>query len=453
MPPLQPTRLEIFLTNRCNLRCTYCSSRHITAQTARALTPAQVRRAVAVFAAAGRPGGARRTVCFTGGEPLLEFGLLSGAVRHIRGLKEKFDITVNTNGTLLDREKAAFLLANDVYLAVSLDGGKEVHDLHRKFRGTGGSVYDSILKNLGGLPPDFLGHVRASVTVTSRTLPSLVGTVSLLQDLGFRFVELGLDAYGRWTPAGLAGLRRTLAAIRRHYAGLLRAGDPKGVRRVFSFSLENKQQKAGFYTPAGDISLSPDGLFYPSDTLATAGASGRSFAIGSLERGLDLAKLGRIYAAAAAAIPRALRAEGAFSPVDRYLYCRAHGLDPRAMIAEAAAANRIFAEELGGLLELQRLWRELAKNKGFGDLAHAPKYSNPKRAGLLALELPAAADPARLRPAADYMLYSGAGRKTLRLLGAGGGPGFEAAEAALAYAAMKAAARGLPLRLELEVRA
>lgn len=454
MPPLQPTRLEIFLTNRCNLRCTYCSSRHITAQTARALTPAQVRRAVAIFSAAGRPGGARRTVCFTGGEPLLEFGLLKEAVRHIRGLREKFDITVNTNATLLDREKAAFLLDNDVYLAVSLDGGKAVHDLHRKFCGAGGSVYDSVLKNLGRLPPDFLSHVRASVTVTSRTLPSLVKTVDLLQGLGFRFVELGLDAYGRWTPAGLTGLRRTLAAVRRHYTGLLKTGDPEKLRRVFSFSLENKQQKAGFYAPSGDISLSPDGLFFPSDTLATAGAEGRGFAIGSLERGLDLAKLAGIYKRAAAAIPPALRAEGAFSPVDRYLYCQAHGLNPRAMLAEAAAANRIFSEELGGLLELQRLWRELAKNKVFGDMAHSPKYSNPKRAGLMALELPGkAADPARLRPAADYLLYSGAGRKTLRLINAAGGSGFEAAEAALAYAALKAASRGLKLRLELEVRA
>ncbi len=417
--------------------------------------PAQVRRAVALFAAAGgRAGVARRTVCFTGGEPLLEFGLLKEAVRHIRGLKEKFDITVNTNATLLDREKAAFLLANGVYLAVSLDGGRAVHDLHRKFAGSGGSVYDAVLKNLARLPPDFLSHVRASVTVTSRTLPAIAGTVDLLQGLGFRFVELGLDAYERWTPAGLVKLRRTLAGVRRHYAGLLGTGDPEKLRRVFSFSLENKQQKAGFYAPAGDISLSPDGFFYPSDTLATAGPEGRGFAIGSLEGGLDLKRLAAIYRQAAAAIPPALRAEGAFSPVDRYLYCRVHGLDPRAMLADAAAANRIFSEELGGLLELQRLWRELAKNKNFGDLAHPPKYFNPKRAGQIALELPAAgADPARLRPAADYLLYSGAGRKTLRLRGAAGGPGFEAAEAALAYAAIKGAARGLKLRLELEARA
>ncbi len=448
MSVFRPTRLEIFLTNKCNLRCTYCSSRHLLAGAARTLSAPALKRAVSVFAAYGPGPGGPRTICFTGGEPLLEFPLLKEAVLHIRSLRERFDITVNTNATLLDRSKAAFLARSGVYLAVSLDGGKEVHDAHRVFAGGGkASVYDALLRNLRALPPDSLSGVRASVTVTSRTMPSLPDTIETLQDMGFRFVELGLDAYERWTPAGLRALGRTLDALRGRYAAALASGDPARIARVFSFSLENKRQKAGFYTPLGDVSLSPEGIFYPSDTLATAAEGGADFAVGDLEKGIDESKLRAVYRRAAAIIPPGARAEGAFSPVDRCLYCLVHGLDPRALLADAAAANRLFSEKIGGLLEVQRVWRELARDREFGDLAHAPRQAASKPVRRLAVAA-GGLSPAALRAAADFALYSPSPSVRLRLAaGRGGGP---ALGTAAVYSSLKARLLGKKLRLAAE---
>ncbi|MDT8286925.1 MAG: radical SAM protein [Elusimicrobiales bacterium] len=449
MSPFRPTRLEIFLTNKCNLRCTYCSSRHLLAGSARTLCLSSLKRAVDIFASYGPGPGPRRTICFTGGEPLLEFGLLKAAILYVRGLREPFDITVNTNATLLDRRKAEFFIRGDVYLAASLDGGRETHDAHRVFASGGGSVYDVLMRNLRALSPASLARVRASVTVTSRTMPSMIGTISLLQDLGFRFVELGLDAYERWTPGGLRMLARTLEAVRRHYSGLLASGDPEKTARVFTFSLENKQQKAGFYTPMGDVSLSPDGLFYPSDTLATAAEGGSRFVVGDLENGIDEAKLRAIYRSAAAAVPPEARAEGAFSPVDRYLYCLAHGRDPRLLLADAAAANAIFSEKIGGLLEVQRAWRELAKDKDFGDLAHAPRQAGARPVRRLALQLRGRA-PSGLRTSADYALYSPARSVSLSLRASRLSGAFGSLEASAIYSSLKARALGKRLRLAVE---
>lgn len=448
MSVFRPTRLEIFLTNRCNLRCTYCSSRHLLAGAARTLSAPALKKALSIFAAYGPAPGGPRTICFTGGEPLLEFDLLKDAIRHIRSLHERFDITVNTNATLLDRRKAAFLAGSGVYLAVSLDGGREVHDAHRVFAGGGkASVYDALMRNLRALPPDSLAGVRASVTVTSRTIRSLPDTIGRLQDMGFRFVELGLDAYERWTPAGLRTLGLTLDALRGRYAAALASGDPERTARVFSFSLENKQQKAGFYTPMGDVSLSPEGKFYPSDTLATAAAGNDDFVVGDLERGINEARLRAIYRRASAAIPASARTEGAFSPVDRYLYCLVHGRDPRALLADAAAANRVFAEKIGGLLEVQRVWRELAKDKVFGDLGHVPRQAGTKPVRRLSISV-RGRSPAELRAAADFALYSPA--RSVRLGLSGVRRGCASLGAAAVYSALKARMLGKRLRLTAE---
>jgi uncharacterized protein len=130
--------LEIFLTNRCNLDCSYCSSRYMIDEACRrALTFGQVKKAVDVFAAYLRRAGRReeRTIFFTGGEPLLEYEVFKRSVEYIQGLKQPFRVRVATNATLLTSERVRFLLDNNIRVFVSLDGDRREHDRHRVFRG------------------------------------------------------------------------------------------------------------------------------------------------------------------------------------------------------------------------------------------------------------------------------------------------------------------------------
>jgi radical SAM protein with 4Fe4S-binding SPASM domain len=117
------------ITRRCNLRCAHCysdsTSRHYPGE----LTLPQFRATIDDLARFEVPG-----VLFSGGEPLIhpQFFEIAGYARE-RGLR----LTLSTNGTLIDAEKAARLAAlGFAYVGISLDGIGETHD---RFRGRTGA--------------------------------------------------------------------------------------------------------------------------------------------------------------------------------------------------------------------------------------------------------------------------------------------------------------------------
>jgi hypothetical protein len=94
---------------------------------------------------------------FYGGEPLLEYKLLTEIVRFCeqcadqRGARLGFSIT--TNGTLLNDEIIHFLVAHRFKVWISLDGPKDMHDRYRLFRNGKDSAqkngsYDIVMKNV-----------------------------------------------------------------------------------------------------------------------------------------------------------------------------------------------------------------------------------------------------------------------------------------------------------------
>ena len=102
----EPVLLEIFVTTRCNLDCTYCSSRELVSSGEKTITLKRLTRAIDLFSLHAVPQRfhrmeksqfTQRVISFTGGEPMLEFGLLREAVNYIRNKSEKFTIIVNTN--------------------------------------------------------------------------------------------------------------------------------------------------------------------------------------------------------------------------------------------------------------------------------------------------------------------------------------------------------------------
>ncbi|MDT8285928.1 MAG: radical SAM protein, partial [Elusimicrobiales bacterium] len=122
-PAAEPFLVEVFLTGRCNMDCSYCAARYmIHAREPGLLTFDQIKRAAEVIASdkvvRERHGG-RVKISFTGGEPMLEFALIERAVRHIRARHPGWEFDVSTNGTLLTPEKLDFFVRNGVGLSVS----------------------------------------------------------------------------------------------------------------------------------------------------------------------------------------------------------------------------------------------------------------------------------------------------------------------------------------------
>ncbi len=150
--------LRISVTDRCNLRCRYC----MPAETIPSLPPKEIlsfEEIAEVVGAAVELGITR--VRLTGGEPLVrrDIEILAGMLAAIPGL---CDLSMTTNGLLLDRHAAALAAAGLQRVNVSLDA----IDAKRYAAVTGGGDIDRVLAGIdaarkAGLTPIKLNCVVA----------------------------------------------------------------------------------------------------------------------------------------------------------------------------------------------------------------------------------------------------------------------------------------------------
>ncbi len=113
------TYLRVSVTDRCDLRCVYCMSEHMTFLPKKdVLSLEELDRLCSVFIEKGV-----RKIRLTGGEPLVRKNIMS----FIRGLKRHIDsgaldeLTVTTNGTQLERFAEELYDAGVRRINVSLD--------------------------------------------------------------------------------------------------------------------------------------------------------------------------------------------------------------------------------------------------------------------------------------------------------------------------------------------
>lgn len=122
-----------------------------------------------------RHAGIRRcVVVFHGGEPLLmgsaELVAFAAQLREAVGGDVQLDIGMQTNGILLTREAIDQLSSADIGISLSLDGPKEVNDLHRTSR-RGRSSFEQTyraLRLLQSAPGVFAGVIAV---IDPRTPP------------------------------------------------------------------------------------------------------------------------------------------------------------------------------------------------------------------------------------------------------------------------------------------
>jgi uncharacterized protein len=144
---VRPTPFSQFVLKiaaRCNLLCDYCyvyNHADTTWRTApRFMEPDTVRTAAERIARHAQEHDIRTVrISLHGGEPLLAGPeRIAGTVGTLRSVLRSVapsaavEFTVQTNGTLLDRDWLETLARLDVKVAVSLDGDAATHDLHRR---------------------------------------------------------------------------------------------------------------------------------------------------------------------------------------------------------------------------------------------------------------------------------------------------------------------------------
>lgn len=192
----KPRNLMFFVTEACNLACTYCYEKNQGVHD-KPLTLKQVDARKTLDHYFVESGGRDVTVTFFGGEPLLNFAVVRDATLYAesKGLELGVGVgfTITTNLTLLTEEIADFLAAHKFHVMVSLDGDKEGNDRHRVFR-DGGGTYDTAVANLRMLIEKLrtagvrLPKLRA--TMTSENLDP-IAVERHLRSLGTPLVEVG----------------------------------------------------------------------------------------------------------------------------------------------------------------------------------------------------------------------------------------------------------------------
>ncbi|NVB40363.1 radical SAM protein [Pseudenhygromyxa sp. WMMC2535] len=230
-----PLSVIFEVTQRCNLRCKYCS---IWADPPPELSLAEIRPLVTEMAAAGV-----QTVSLVGGEPFLRDDLEDIADAFTRaGIR----VAVCTNGSGFAERIAA--LPGLVFLAISLDGLRPTHD---SLRGRGS--FDAALDSLrAGVRRGV--ESLATITITRQNLDVLPEVLALAKAEGFRlnFQPVMNLRYASGRVDALTPSRAELRAFMSEVIAAKQAGAAIfGSVDMLRFIRDNWQPGGGFHQDIG----------------------------------------------------------------------------------------------------------------------------------------------------------------------------------------------------------
>lgn len=159
----------------CNLKCKYCYAGEGTYGIKAAKRQLTYEEYVETYTKMRELYKGIKAISFFGGEPLLNFREIKKFVEYLHETyppEELPELSVNTNGTILNEEILDFLCRYHFVIGTSIDGSRDVHDENR-IGHTGASTYDIVVKNIGTLHEKGL-RVYVQYTFTKQHLDKYV---------------------------------------------------------------------------------------------------------------------------------------------------------------------------------------------------------------------------------------------------------------------------------------
>jgi cyclic pyranopterin phosphate synthase len=239
--------LRVSVTDRCNFRCQYCMPAEGLPWLERSeiLTFEEVERLVALFVSMG-VGDVR----LTGGEPLVrrDFPRLVSMLSKIDGLA---DLSVTTNGYLLERDSAALVEAGVDRVNVSIDSLQR----DKFFEMTRRDALPQVLRGLDALAahPEVHPIKVNAVAMRGFTEDEAVRFAEFARSTAFqvRFIEfMPLDADHAWSPDSVLTGDELRGLIHASYPLEELPREPSATARVFRFS--DGEGEIGFINPVSE---------------------------------------------------------------------------------------------------------------------------------------------------------------------------------------------------------
>ncbi|MBB5933710.1 GTP 3',8-cyclase MoaA [Streptomyces zagrosensis] len=219
------TDLRVSLTDRCNLRCTYCMPEEGLSWLAKPdlLTDDEIVRLVTI---AVRDLGITE-VRFTGGEPLLRPGLVS-IVERCAALTPRPQLSLTTNGIGLGRTAAALRAAGLDRVNVSLDTLRP--DVFQAM--TRRKRHQDVLDGLSAARAVGLTPVKVNAVLmpglNDDEAPDLLAW-AITHDYELRFIEqMPLDAQHGWKRDGMITAGDILTSLHTRFALTPESDDARG---------------------------------------------------------------------------------------------------------------------------------------------------------------------------------------------------------------------------------
>lgn len=228
------TDLRVSLTDRCNLRCSYCMPAEGLdwLPDATLLTDDELVRLIDI---ATRMLGVTE-VRFTGGEPLVRKGLV-GIVERVAGMEQAPEMSLTTNGIGLSRLAAPLAAAGLDRVNVSLDTirADTFEQITRRRR------LDDVLAGLAAAQQAGLGPVKVNAVllrgVNDDQAPELVDW-ALAHGYQLRFIEqMPLDAQHGWSREQMVTADEIFHALSARFR-LSPASEPRGSAPAELFTVD-----------------------------------------------------------------------------------------------------------------------------------------------------------------------------------------------------------------------
>jgi cyclic pyranopterin phosphate synthase len=239
--------LRVSVTDRCNFRCQYCMPAEGLPWLERTevLTYEEIAKLVELMAGMGI-----RTVRLTGGEPLVRrnFPRLVSLLSEIEQLTE---VSVTTNGFLLERDAEALVRAGVDRFNVSVDSLQR----DRFFELTRRDALPQVLRGLEHLAsfPEAHPIKINAVAIRGFTEEEVIPFARLARQSGYqvRFIEyMPLDADHAWTPDQVLTGEEIRAAIDAVYPLEPEPREPSATARIYRFA--DGQGRIGFINPVSE---------------------------------------------------------------------------------------------------------------------------------------------------------------------------------------------------------
>lgn len=147
---INPNLIIFIITENCNFNCDYCffgDSFNYTREIQNSSMNIDVFEKIYHHIQNNYNKNDEISFAFYGGEPLLNFKLITQIVTKSKTLKPKIKFNMTTNGFLLNNEIIDFLVKEDFQIGISVDGFKEIHDKHRRTN-MNQPTYDTIMEKI-----------------------------------------------------------------------------------------------------------------------------------------------------------------------------------------------------------------------------------------------------------------------------------------------------------------